>query len=844
MYGVPSGVRGSLRAGLLSVAVLCLLGALFSGSSGAAHSTSDSPLDVAAGAAAREFGVPARLLVAIAQVDAHGRMRAGETQDGGWGVMHLVSTRDDDELRLAARLAHVAPRAARHDLAANVSAGAALLARLAGGRPRRLAGWRRPLTRFGGSPLFADEVLGKAGLRVPARRLAAARASGVADYPGAQWVPASPANFQGADRPFTSPITRIVIHTTEAPYAATIRFFSRPGANASAAYIIRSSDGAITQMVHEKDIAWHAGNRQYNATSIGIEQEAFVHDCSWYTTAMYQSSARLVAFLTRKYGIPIDRGHIIGHYQVPDPHHPGEFGGFAHHTDPGPCWNWPKYMALVRADAGSIPVQRTVEQVVDDATPTRFRALGWQRLHPNSTQLFGPAYALARPSRTAAPASFRLAIPTSGDYAVYAWWPADRRRNPADPFGIDTVTGWHWLTVNERRNGGRWVYLGTFTLPAGEGWDVRVSRNSTARGRIAADALTAEPVGHQLQSRLLPGGVGYALPGSGLAVTSDAGSTWRTATPPGLAAADVRAVRFLDPANGFVVGLSGTERQTFTLWRTTDGGLTWTSLRPPVPVDVDAAAPISVAAPDASHLFVSLSLQQSLGLPGPGILLASSNGGRTWSRRILPGSGEVSFPTATRGWLVPIDGGLYATRNGGRTWHPQTVPAPVGFRSTPALAELPTFSDPTDAALPVTFRRGARAAVSFLTSDDGGTTWQNAATVTGRRAGAPAGRIPTGIIDATHWIALPDGGSRLVTLANGQPLRTAATTGLPLTTPGFELEDVSFASTTTGWATVSTCPVDTPAHCTRRETLYRAVDGGTTWAPLNMPEAQARVPSR
>jgi len=113
-------------------------------------------------------------------------------------------------------------------------------------------------------------------------------------------VAAGTQNFQHADRPFSSPITRIVIHTTESPYASAIRFFAQGHGQASAAYVIRSSDGAITQMVQEKDIAWHAGNRQYNATSIGIEHEAYIHDCSWYTNAMYESSARLVAYLTRK----------------------------------------------------------------------------------------------------------------------------------------------------------------------------------------------------------------------------------------------------------------------------------------------------------------------------------------------------------------------------------------------------------------------------------------------------------------------------------------------------------------------------------------------------------------
>src|SRR5262249_29273154 len=154
--------------------------------------------------------------------------------------------------------------------------------------------------------------------------------------------------------------------------------------------------------------------------------------------------------------------------------------------------------------------------------------------------------------------------------------------------------------------------LGTFALAAGQGWDVHISRNSPARGWIAANAVAAVPVGHPLQSDLLPGGFGYALTGSALSLTSNGGSSWHNATPPGLAATDIRAVHFVDPATGFVVGLSGTERQVFSLWRTTDGGLTWTPSRLPAPAAVDASAPIAVAAPDDLHWLVSLSLQQGL----------------------------------------------------------------------------------------------------------------------------------------------------------------------------------------------------------------------------------------
>jgi hypothetical protein len=127
----------------LSVAVLCLVGVLFSASSGVARPAPESPLDAAAQAGERDFGVPARLLVAVAEIDAHGRMPAGSTPDGGWGVMHLLATAHEDQVGRAARLAGLTPAAAKRDLTANVGAGAALLAGLAEGKPPdRLAAWR------------------------------------------------------------------------------------------------------------------------------------------------------------------------------------------------------------------------------------------------------------------------------------------------------------------------------------------------------------------------------------------------------------------------------------------------------------------------------------------------------------------------------------------------------------------------------------------------------------------------------------------------------------------------------------------------------------------------------
>ena len=60
----------------------------------------------------------------------------------------------------------------------------------------------------------------------------------------------------------------------------------------------------------------------------------------------------------RRYDIPIDRQHIIGHADVPDPSHPGELGGSDHHTDPGPYWKWGYYLRLVRRYARKIGLTR------------------------------------------------------------------------------------------------------------------------------------------------------------------------------------------------------------------------------------------------------------------------------------------------------------------------------------------------------------------------------------------------------------------------------------------------------------------------------------------------------
>ncbi|MFG2888720.1 N-acetylmuramoyl-L-alanine amidase [Streptomyces sp. NPDC048248] len=168
---------------------------------------------------------------------------------------------------------------------------------------------------------------------------ARATPSGTAGYPPTHWTPASTSNYTAANRPTQYPVNLVVVHVTQETYADTIKLFQDPGHKAAAHYVVRSDDGYIAQCVREKDVAWHAGNWDHNTRSIGIEHEGWIDDPTWFTDTLYEQSALLTAAICKRFGIPKDRAHIIGHVEVPG----------SDHTDPGQFWDWAHYMQLVTA---------------------------------------------------------------------------------------------------------------------------------------------------------------------------------------------------------------------------------------------------------------------------------------------------------------------------------------------------------------------------------------------------------------------------------------------------------------------------------------------------------------
>ena len=125
------------------------------------------------------------------------------------------------------------------------------------------------------------------------------------------------------------------------------------------------------------------------------------------------------------------------------------------------------------------------------ASPRRFRASDrWASSTRNAATNHGANQrVLERPLSISENAAYRIRTPARDSYRVYGWWPAAPGYNAHTIFKVKTTGGWATRAVNQRTNGGRWTYLGTYNLAANDSYRVRISSKSSGKGRIVADAV-------------------------------------------------------------------------------------------------------------------------------------------------------------------------------------------------------------------------------------------------------------------------------------------------------------------------------------------------------------------
>lgn len=388
--------------------VLCMLVVSMAGQGSSAHAaTRAGALTPAFTHASREFGVPASLLEALCYMEGRLSNHSGAPSiDGGYGCMHLVKNNRVDTLTRAAQAAHVSIAQLKASLVENIRGGAALLRQDAlqlspdHTLPTMLAGWYGAVAAYSNSTtqstarMYADALYqildsgftayADGGERISlapqhvtpntatARTVKAATtlpagcsSDANTDYPGAidcildpstfDCNQTSPCTYNSSNRPSSYPLLFVTIHDIEGTVQDALNVFQDPTSDVSIHYIV-DTDGTVYQVLHEKDIAFQNGNYWYNTRSIGIEHAGFdATGYQWYNAAEYLGSAKLVAYLLKKYHIPLDHDHVMAHGTTPAP----TLGTTPNHVDPGPYWLWDYYFNLINQQGVSFPQRAT-----------------------------------------------------------------------------------------------------------------------------------------------------------------------------------------------------------------------------------------------------------------------------------------------------------------------------------------------------------------------------------------------------------------------------------------------------------------------------------------------------
>jgi glycosyltransferase involved in cell wall biosynthesis len=121
--------------------------------------------------------------------------------------------------------------------------------------------------------------------------------------------------------------TAVVVHTTDGTFQGTLAWFASPASAVSAHYLV-GLDGRIADLVDEEDTAFHAGraprpemavlgDEPPNLVTIGIEFDdgGQPHDVE-RPDAQYRAGAALLAGIAERWGIPLDREHVLPHHLI------------------------------------------------------------------------------------------------------------------------------------------------------------------------------------------------------------------------------------------------------------------------------------------------------------------------------------------------------------------------------------------------------------------------------------------------------------------------------------------------------------------------------------------------
>ncbi|MCI0387240.1 MAG: YCF48-related protein [Acidobacteria bacterium] len=293
---------------------------------------------------------------------------------------------------------------------------------------------------------------------------------------------------------------------------------------------------------------------------------------------------------------------------------------------------------------------------------------------------------------------------------------------------------------------------------------------------------------------------------------------------------NLRAIYFVDSMTGWAAGDAG------AVYRTTDGGRNWK------PLLSGAAANINfITFIDWNHGWM---LGESGGKMGEdtesgNILLITTNGGRTWTRKPLPNVTSLYFTDLKNGWAVGRNSTLLKTTDGGLEWSKvesieKLIGSPIESSNYNFGFSDVHFTDAEHGWVTGNFYGRARSDIGgiFMTSDGGG-AWKRVPVTFQTQHNS--GRFTSGLLHSIHFTdsnagsvtgEMYDGDGRFFFALH---TRNGGLTWNQLRTPSRATHNSQFLDPANGW-TAAFAPREGGAEAVVYDTtLMRTENGGMSW---------------
>jgi photosystem II stability/assembly factor-like uncharacterized protein len=275
--------------------------------------------------------------------------------------------------------------------------------------------------------------------------------------------------------------------------------------------------------------------------------------------------------------------------------------------------------------------------------------------------------------------------------------------------------------------------------------------------------------------------------------TVDGGAHWTLDTIPGAGALDLRAIAATSATTAHAISIADSSR----IYRTTDGGRTWTRRWSATRTGTFLDA---IRFWDARH---GIAMSDPVG--GRFLVLVTNDGGDSWqeipAERIPPAlAGEGGFAASgsclavwgdSHVWIASggaVSARVYHSPDRGRTWSVHDTPLRAGIPSAGIFSVA--FRDSMHGVIAGgDYEKPALGGRNLATTDDGGATWKL----------ADSASSPAGYRSAVAWMPGTRGTALVAVGLSGTDLsRDAGRTWTRVDSVAYN--SVAFASERTGWA--------------------------------------------